>query len=471
MKAAWLRIRKVAAVIRLKPFDTTTPEGQSYERYRRIILTAFSAGAARSLGLVSILVSVPLTVTYLGEERYGLWMTISSVVGLLSFTDLGVGNGLLNAVAAMHGANDRVGARRFAASALLILTLMAAVLGILFFVAYAWVPWPKLYNVLSEQARAEAGPATATLVICFLVSVPLSTIPQLRLAYQEGFVNNAWQAVGGLLGLIALLWLIYFRAGLPWLILAVAGAPVLTTALNGWHLFQVSHPWLWPSWQALDQTAVAYILKRGGLFLILQIAGAVGYQTDNIVIAQFLGADQVTHYVVPLKLFSLVPMVLSFFLAPMWPAYREALIRRDVPWARRTLSRSFLFSLAVSVPLVVTLIIFGRPILNLWVGPVVVPSLALLVGFGLWALSTSLSGPLAMFLNGADVVAFQVVTALCMAVANLALSIGLVRLIGLPGPIFGTLIAQLMFILLPSLLYLPRLFARLAPSEQSQLRN
>jgi O-antigen/teichoic acid export membrane protein len=46
-----------------------------------------------------MVISVPLTLTYLGSERYGMWMAISSIVALLAFADFGLGNGLVNAIA------------------------------------------------------------------------------------------------------------------------------------------------------------------------------------------------------------------------------------------------------------------------------------------------------------------------------------------------------------------------------------
>jgi len=324
-----------------------------------------------------------------------------------------------------------------------------------------YVSWQQIYNIKSERAIAEAGPATAMFATCFLLSIPLSVISQIRIAYQEGFYNYIWQSLGGLLGLLALVLLVQIRAGLPWLILALVGAPLVMTVLNGWHLFIFTRPWLIPSWQSIDKAIAYYMLQRGGLFLILQIGGTIGYQTDNLVIAQFLGADQVARYAIPLKLFAVVPTLLSFFLAPAWPAYREALSRHDIAWVKRTLWRSMFISFVVSLPLIGALVIFGRSIVNVWAGEGVMPSDILLMGFGLWALSTSVSGPLAMFFNGADVIGFQVKTSLVMAAVNLALSITLVIFIGLPGPIYGTLIAQIVSILIPSVLWLPHLLRRL----------
>jgi len=73
-------------------------------------------------------------------------------------------------------------------------------------------------------------------------------------------------------------------------------------------------------------------------------------------------------------------------IAPLWPAYSEALARRDVPWVRRTLGHSVLVVIAVSLPANVLLALLGTSILRFLVGPQVVPSTLLLVGLGSWGL-------------------------------------------------------------------------------------
>lgn len=42
---------------------------------------------------------VPLTIGYVDKEQYGVWLTLSSVVGWFSFFDIGLGNGLRNKLA------------------------------------------------------------------------------------------------------------------------------------------------------------------------------------------------------------------------------------------------------------------------------------------------------------------------------------------------------------------------------------
>src|SRR5438552_374368 len=93
------RCRQIRSVFRLTPFDKSTAEGSSKERYRRIALTSATSILSKGVSLLTMLISVPLTVNYLGAERFGLWMTVSSLVTFLAFADFGIGNGLLTGIA------------------------------------------------------------------------------------------------------------------------------------------------------------------------------------------------------------------------------------------------------------------------------------------------------------------------------------------------------------------------------------
>ncbi len=54
-------------------------------------------------------------------------MTISSVIALAGFADLGMGYGLLNAISEANGKDDRNAARKYISSAFILLSAVALV--------------------------------------------------------------------------------------------------------------------------------------------------------------------------------------------------------------------------------------------------------------------------------------------------------------------------------------------------------
>ena len=83
-------VRQRLRFISLTPFDQSTAEGRAQERHRRVALTAGAAALAKLLSVGTALISVPLTLHYLGAERFGMWITISSLIAMLSFADFGI---------------------------------------------------------------------------------------------------------------------------------------------------------------------------------------------------------------------------------------------------------------------------------------------------------------------------------------------------------------------------------------------
>jgi O-antigen/teichoic acid export membrane protein len=404
-----------------------------------------------------MLISVPLTLGYLGTERFGLWIAISSAIAILGIADLGLGNGLMNAVAEAHGNDDEISASRYISSAFAIMSGVSF-LGMLWFaLIYPRIPWHNVFNVSSPAAVAEAGPALAVAVACFLLRLPLSVVERVQSAYQEGFVNSLWFGLGNIVGLLAVLFVIMREGGLVWLALVMAGTPLLAAFVNALVLFGVRRPWLRPRPGFVSRAASLRVFRTGSVFFVLQIAMIVGFQTDNLVIAQILGADEVPQYAVPMTLFAIGPMLLSFVIAGLWPAYGEAIARGDITWVKRTFIGSVGLGLAINVPCSMFLLIFGKEIVRAWSGGAVVPSTALLVGLALWATINSFAGPFAMLFNGANVVTFQAISAVLMAMVNFALSILLVRQIGVAGAIIATVAAQCIFTIIPYSAYLPRL--------------
>jgi O-antigen/teichoic acid export membrane protein len=457
--------QRCVGILRLKEFDSSTPEGRSRERYRRAALTALSSAGAKVVAVITILIAVPLTLHYLGTERYGMWMTISSIIAMMGFADLGMGLGLLNTIAEAHGLDDRQAAVNYVSSGFFMLSGVALLILLVFAVAYPFIPWHKVFNVKSPQAIREAGPAMGVFIACFAISMPLGVVQQVQLGYQEGFINSIWESAGRVVGLVGLLLVIYLKAGLVWLVLAMAGAPALAWLVNSLVLFGRRRPWLCPQWHLATFSCAKRIFRIGILFFLLQIVVSVAFASDNLVAAQVLGSEAVAQYSIPSRVFSMTLLISTLLIGPLWPAYGEALARGDIPWVERTLKRSLtLIVFLVGIPSIV-LIAIGSKVIHLWVGSAITPSFLLLLGLGIWTIMSALGHALAMFFNGANILRIQVICGFIMAISGLLLKIWLAKTIGLPGIVWGTVIAFFFCCLVPYAFYVPRLLSNLRNSS------
>jgi O-antigen/teichoic acid export membrane protein len=440
---------KIQRIFKFKSHDTSTSQGLSDERYRRIILTGASSVIVKIFTISINLITVPLTVNYLGAERYGLWMTISSILVFLNCADLGLGNGLINAIAKANGSNNIKDAQIAVSSTFFMLLWVSFFLFLCFIISYPFLSWHIIFNVKSPLAISESGPTMMVLIITFLINLPLGIIQKIQDGYQEGFRNQLWLIFGSCISIIGLLVAISFKAGLPLLVLALSGGQVIATIANGTKMFARERQNLLPKLKYFDFEVSKKLINTGLIFLILGLLTLVGASSDNIVIAHMLGASSVAEYEIVKKIF-MTTMITQFVIQPLWPAFGEAMYSGDFVWIKKTLKKALLYSIGLGAIVSLPLLLFGKQIITIWVGEEFAPDWSLLLGFYLFVFLSNYGGVISTFLNSDELVAKQTIIVGFAATTSIVLKIYLSSVIGTDGVIWATIIAYSLFYILPT---------------------
>jgi O-antigen/teichoic acid export membrane protein len=361
---------------------------------------------------------------------------------MLAFGDLGLGNGLLNAVAAASARDDRQTLRRTVSTAFFLLLAIAALAVFAFTLAYSHLDWATLFNSKSAAAMAEAGPTCAVLFFCFALSLPLGTVQRVQLGFQEGFRSNIWQIAGSIVAFAALIVAISLRSGLPWLVAAVSSAPVLLLTANWVAQFRWARPWLMPSWRLFDPPTARSLMHRGSLFFCSQVGAALVTQAPTLMIAHILGPASVPEYGVALKVITLVLLLNSMLLSPLWPAYADAYAASDMSWVRRTFVRTLRSSLAVSFVGSALFFATYRQIIPTWVSSEVMPTVLTAASLSAFAVFNSVRYAASMCLNGCNRLVGQAVYQLPAAIGGALIANALSRKHGVGGIALGFTAAE-----------------------------
>ena len=459
------KITKIIPLATLPSLSTASEVCRSQARNRRFLLSTIASLIGKIIAVLTSLISIPLTLHYLGTERFGLWMTMSSLIAMLGFADLGIGNGLLNSVADANGRDDIQAIKQYISSAFVILGAISILCLLLFLIISPFVNWAAFFNVKSTTAIYEVKIAIAVFIICFALNIPASIVQRTQLGLQIGFISNLWQIVASLSSLISVLAIIHLKLGLPWLVGAMAGAPLAASTINTIIFFSKTRADLRPRIKFVSRKSCRSIANTGILFFVLQIVVSITYASDNIVIAKLLGSDAVTQYAVPEKLFAIIPMIVNIFLMPLWPAYGEAISRKDIGWVRKTFIKAILFSFFISTTLALFFVFFFRELISLWVGGEVSPPVILIIGFGLWKIIETVGTNISIILNGANIIKLQLSVALITATTALGLKIFLVNKVGIAGVVWATLITYFLFALIPYVFYIKKLLRKIGGND------
>jgi O-antigen/teichoic acid export membrane protein len=437
------------------------------ERERRSLTSTIAAIAARVVTVGISFIAIPLTIGYLGADRYGVLVALTSLMTMFTFADLGLGNGLLNVVSQANGRDDREAAVRAVSSAFFMLIVIAAIMVPIAVVGFQVIPWGSLFAAPDASFATDVAPAAAVLLATVLLGLPLGVVERIRLAFQEQYVSSYIAIAVGIGGLVVLVASIWLQVGLPLVVAVIALPPVIALALNGVELFWLRRPWLMPRIASADRHVAARLARLGWLFLVLQLAVAVAYQSDVVVAGVVLGPAAAATYAVTLKFFLVTPALVGLYLTTLWPAYTEALARGDIAWVRRTMRRSVAIAVVLSGVASVGLVIFGGIVIRAWTNGEVNPPIELLVGAALWAVTYATFNAIGIVLNAASVLTVQVVMATAMAGMSITLSVVLANAIGLPGVVWGTLIAYVTCTAIPLAVLLPRLWKEITTVSNS----
>ena len=421
---------KLLHYLRLSAFDVSTEDGRAAERYRLAAWTILANAASKSAAMAVMLLSVSLTIPYLGAQRFGIWMTIASFAGMLTFLGLGVGNALTNHVASCASRSDAALLRRAISGGLGLLLMIGLVVGAGLWLLAAWLPWAKLIKVDDALLLLEAQSAAKLFALLFGLNLFTTGIQSVFAGLQRSFEVYLVVALGSLSSLGVLWWAAQAQAGLPVLLAATLGIQSLSILLLLGLLARRKLFALGEISSAVRQEASG-LIRIGGLFFVLQVGTMIGWGADALIISSALGPVAVAVYSIAQRLLQFVTQPLAMMNSPLWGAYADAHTKGDVAFIRRTLKASMLLTLGVSLSGATILFFSSEWLLHYWTGGnVLVPKL-LLGLMALWTVLECCGAAFAMFLNGVQVVKPQVIVVSVFCILVLPLKIWGVDSLGL----------------------------------------
>jgi len=421
---------------------TLTPHadsGRAKQRDRRILLSILAGMPFRLLQIGSGVLLVPLAVRYLGSERFGLWAAITALAPVVALADLGIGNGLINAVAAGMARDDTAATRRAVSSSLAAVATMAGLLLLVLAVLSGTIDWAGLFNVTGTAAAADAAPATLAYIACCLALLPLTLVSRLRAGLQESFISSGWEAAGVATALLGFILAIRMQAGMATLLVAIGLPPVIAGIGNGVALLS-RQAWLRPRRFDIAFSALKPVLRLGFLYFVLMAATALANTVDSIVAIRMFGPESASMVGISGKIFGAGQALVLAALTPLWPAFSEALARQDLAWVRRTLLLALAAGAGGGGLVAVALALVTNPAVHLWVGPGMTIPASLLIANALWLTLIGTGNAFGMLLNGAGIIRLQIIAALGYSALAFGLKLILPHYLDSAGIVWATVI-------------------------------
>lgn len=374
--------------------------------------------------LVSYLL-VSVTLTYLDQERYGIWVTLTSVLSWMEYLDFGLGNGLRNRLAESITEGKKDKTRALISTGYLIMLLFVLPVALALPFLSRMVDWPSFFKT-NSVSQNELKMLVLLVGSLFVVNFVLSFLRQVLFSFQKA----AWVSFSGLfssfiaLGSILLLRSFGNSSLLLLGIFLALSSTVSYLALS--ILFFARRIEFLPSYSYVDFRSLPKAASLGLKFFVIQIAGLVIFTTDNLIITRVLGPAEVTPYNISYKLFNVLLIVSTTILTPLWSGYTDAYYQKDYVWIERIIKKQIKLMRYV-ILIAGLLVLSGQFLIRIWTVGLVDVSHFLLLAMAAFTIISIWNNIFAYFVNGVGMLKPQIITAVVGAVINIPLSIFLAR--------------------------------------------
>ena len=409
-------------------------------RIRRHQLISF---LAKGSGMIIGLLIIPLALEYLGKERFGVWLTISTVTGWFTFLDLGLGNGLRNRFAEAIAKGDSAQAQNYVSTAQFLIGSIAIGIILIFLIIDPLIPWAQLFN--AEGIAGQVNSLIAWVFVLFFLKFAFEPISKVVLGDQRPGLNVIIHTLGR--GGVLLALFILTRSGTASIVLfgcTVQGINALTPLLASLFLFSGRYWSYRPLPSKVDLSLSKDLLGLGFKFFVMQLAAIVVFATDHMIITRLFGPSEVPAYHVAFRYFTIALVFFKIATNPYWSAYTDAYQRGDLEWVRQATRQQLLMWGGVAAVLLLMLLI-ADPVYRIWLdGNLEIP-FSLSLSMGGWVLLSAFTTIFGNFLNGLGKVRLSMLHSVVFMLLNIPLSVFLAGYLelGPKGVILGTFLSVL----------------------------
>jgi O-antigen/teichoic acid export membrane protein len=382
---------------------------------------------------------VPVTIHYVNPTRYGIWLTLSSIVGWFNFFDIGLGNGLRNKFAEAVASGKTELARTYVSTTYAILIIIIAIVLFIFFCINPFLNWAKILNTPADMS----GELRSLALIVFTFFC-LEFVMQLMTTIITANQQPAKASVFGFLGNLFSLGIIYLltkttSGNLIYLGTVFSVTPVLVLLSSSLWFYTHSYKKYAPSVKFVKFHFARDLMSLGIKFFVIQLAAVIFYQTSNIIIAHLFGPQEVTPYNIAYKYFSVITMSFSIIMLPLWSAYTEAWVKRDIDWIKNTINKLILIWGLIVIGVVIMLLL-STFVYRMWVGKEIKVSISISVVMAAYVIVNGWCGIFSQFLNGVGKIKLQLYISTIGAILNIPLAIFLGKHFGIYGVLLSTVI-------------------------------
>lgn len=384
-------------------------------------------------------ITIPLTLSYLDNERYGIWQTILTVISWAALSNFGIGNGLRNKVTESITEKEYSKLKSYITSAYIYLSIISFVLLVISVYLVLFIDTSVIFKNTTVQ-RYEIIISFIIVIFSFCINFILGISSSVVYGIHKSSLVNLFQVITNI---ITLLGLILIRKIEVVSLINISFVYLLANTFSNLLLtiYTFIDNRFRPSLKYRNKQYGRELTSLGLEFFILQCASIVLFSTDNFIISSFIGVNEVTDYSLVSKLFQVISTMFSILLVQLWSSVAEAICIDEYDWIRNTIKKLIILLLPTAVILFIMVNNFNL-ITQIWVGRILNVDRGLIILAALYAWMICFNGIFVNVQNGMSKIRVQTISSIISCLINIPMSYLLIKFfnLGITGVMLSNLI-------------------------------
>jgi O-antigen/teichoic acid export membrane protein len=382
------------------------------------------------------LVMLPFNLNHLGKEAYGLWMLTGSLTIHFSILDLGYSGALVKFMAQYRAHRNARALNEIAST----LFFIFAAVGVLAYVVAAGLAFNLEHLFRIDAAQAETG-KWILLIIALNVALnfPFSVFGGVISGFQRYDANNVVAIISSVTIALVNIVVLVSGHGLIALVIATTSVRILTYfvyRLNAYRIFPALHI----RWSLFRRDRLHELTGFSVYASIIDWANKLNYQLDAVVIGAFMGSAPVAVWAVADRIISGTQRFTNQLNGVLFPVVVESDATNQTARLQTLLLEGTRLSLAMVLPVSVTLVLLARPLVRGWVGDKMIEAAPVIQILAIAVALRVGNATGTTLLKGSGHVRYLASVNIATGIVNLALSALLIHRFGLVGVAVGTLV-------------------------------
>lgn len=406
-------------------------------------LTLYSGIIKTALTIITGIITVPFTLKYFGTEKYGVWNVITSFIVFLSMTNLG----LNSAASILINKNGNFFSKiQILKKSFIILSIIIPIILIsLFLFDYLNPDWIKIINS-PKSIEIEAKHATIVMVIFSIINLPFSLFTSAINGFQKNHIENIFVIFNLFLSVSCLVFVIYFKKNLVFYAYLSSAAILILNIIKAFYfkilIKREANSELHSVNLYDSDTSYKTIMITGYRCMLGAVAAMFLLNTDNIIIAKYLGIEFVTEFSVTFKLYTTVFSLIYLFNSSIVPLVGKNI--SDRKYLNKIYNNTLLTVIIFGGLFWVGAVAFGKTLIYLWVGKNGYAGVFVLIFLGAYSYIFSIVNLNYIMINTLNHLKGIVLITWIEGILNIVLSIFLGKIFGLAGIAAGTFLGTLL---------------------------